>query len=196
MEARRADGAPGSGDERMLCALGGPARAHAWPVAAAVRPPALLSAQPSAEQDQQEVRRAADAATGSVAAPLPPAPCSRGKPHTPPGPRGPVECEGRWLRGRGLSSSMRLKARRGNSRAEANESRSVVSESFRPHGLFSPWNSPGQNTGVGSLCLLPGIFQTQGSNPGLSRCRQILYQLSHKSGKIRFYLLVVTRLFE
>lgn len=62
MEARRADGAavegaPGSGDERVLCALGGPARAHAWPVAAAVRPPALLSAQPSAEQEQQEVSK-------------------------------------------------------------------------------------------------------------------------------------------
>jgi len=31
----------------------------------------------------------------------------------------------------------------------------------------SPWNSPGQNTGVGSLSLLQGIFPTQGSNPGL-----------------------------
>ena len=44
----------------------------------------------------------------------------------------------------------------------------------------SPWNSPGQNTGVGSLCLLQRIFPTQGSNPGLPHCRQILYQLSHK----------------
>ena len=43
-----------------------------------------------------------------------------------------------------------------------------------------PWNSPGQNTGVGSLSLLQGIFPTQGSNPGLLRCKQILYQLSHK----------------
>ena len=45
---------------------------------------------------------------------------------------------------------------------------------------YSPWNSPGQNTGVGSLSLLQGIFPTQGSNPGLPHCRQILYQLSHK----------------
>ena len=45
------------------------------------------------------------------------------------------------------------------------ESRSVVSESLRPHGLHSPWNSPGQNTGVGSLPLLQGIFPTQGLNP-------------------------------
>ena len=49
-----------------------------------------------------------------------------------------------------------------------------------PHGLYSPWNSAGQNTGVGSLSLLQGIFLTQGSNPGLPHCRQILYQLSHK----------------
>ena len=44
----------------------------------------------------------------------------------------------------------------------------------------SPWNSPGQNTGMGSLSLLQGIFPTQGSNPGLPHCRQFLYQLSHR----------------
>ena len=44
----------------------------------------------------------------------------------------------------------------------------------------SPCNSLGQNTGVGSLSLLQGIFPTQGLNPGLLHCRQILYQLSHK----------------
>ena len=37
-----------------------------------------------------------------------------------------------------------------------------------------------KNTGVGSLSLLQGIFPTQGSNPSLPHCRQILYQLSHK----------------
>ena len=36
------------------------------------------------------------------------------------------------------------------------ESPSVVSNSLGSHGLYSPWNSPGQNTGVGSLSLLPG----------------------------------------
>ena len=51
-----------------------------------------------------------------------------------------------------------------------------MSDSLRPHGLYSPWNSPGQN----SLSLLQGIFPTQGSNPGLPRGRQILYHLSHK----------------
>ena len=51
---------------------------------------------------------------------------------------------------------------------------------FTTTGLYSPWNSPGQNTGVGSHSLLQGIFSTQGLNPGLLYCRQILYQLSHK----------------
>ena len=51
---------------------------------------------------------------------------------------------------------------------------------LQPHGLYSARNSPGQNTGVGSLSLLQGIFPTQGSNPGLPHCRRILYQLSHK----------------
>ena len=51
---------------------------------------------------------------------------------------------------------------------------------LQPHGLHSPWNSPGQNTGVGGLSLLQGIFPTQGSNPGLPHCRWILYQLSYQ----------------
>ena len=54
-----------------------------------------------------------------------------------------------------------------------------MSDSLQPHGLYSPWNSPGQNTGVGSLSLLQEIFPTQGSNPDLPHYRQILYQLSH-----------------
>ena len=60
------------------------------------------------------------------------------------------------------------------------ESHSVVSDSLRPLGLYSLWDFPGQNTGVGSLFLLQGIFPTQGLNPGIPHCRQILYQLSHK----------------
>ena len=60
------------------------------------------------------------------------------------------------------------------------ESHSVVSDSLRPHGLYSPWNSLGQNTGVGSLSLLQAIFPTKGSNSGLSHCRQSLHHLSHK----------------
>ena len=55
-----------------------------------------------------------------------------------------------------------------------------MSNSLQANGLYSPWNSPGQNTGVGSLSLLQGVFPTQGLNPGLPHCRQILYQLSHR----------------
>ena len=54
------------------------------------------------------------------------------------------------------------------------ESHLVVSNSFWPHGLYSPWNSPGQNTGVSSCSLLQGTLPTQGLNPGLPHCRQIL----------------------
>ena len=63
---------------------------------------------------------------------------------------------------------------------DTHESLSVVSNSLRPHGLDSPWNSPGQNTGVGSRSLLQGILYTQGSNAGLSLCSQIPHQLSHQ----------------
>ena len=52
-----------------------------------------------------------------------------------------------------------------------------MSYSLQLLGLNSPWNSPGQNTGVGSLSLLQGIFSTQGSHPDLPHCRLILYQL-------------------
>ena len=60
---------------------------------------------------------------------------------------------------------------------------------LRPHGLYSPWNSPGQNTGVGSLSLFQGVFPTQGSNPDLPHCGQIFTswttretQVSHTAG--------------
>ena len=54
-----------------------------------------------------------------------------------------------------------------------------MSDSLQPSGL-SALNSPGQNTGVGSLSILQGIFPTQGLNPGLPHCKRILSQLSHK----------------
>ena len=60
------------------------------------------------------------------------------------------------------------------------ESRSVMSNSLWLLQLYSPWNSPGQNTGVGSLSFLQGIFTIQGWNPGLLHWRMILYQLSHQ----------------
>ena len=64
--------------------------------------------------------------------------------------------------------------------AVKSESRSVLSDSLWSQGIYSPWNPPGRNTGVGSLSLLQGIFPTQGLNPGLSHSRRILYQLSQK----------------
>ena len=59
------------------------------------------------------------------------------------------------------------------------ESFSVVSDTLRTHGLYSPWTSPGQNTEVGNLSLLQGIFTTQGLNPGL------LKNLPANAGDIR-----------
>ena len=85
-----------------------------------------------------------------------------------------------------LSSYLKIKEKLSNSLQDfhnlavvISESHSVVSDSLWCYGLYGPWNSPGQNTGVGSLFLLQGIFPTQGSNPGLLYYRQILYQLSH-----------------
>ena len=62
---------------------------------------------------------------------------------------------------------------------------SVMSDSLQPLGLYPtrllcPWNFPGKNTGVGCHFLLQGIFPTQGLNPGLLHCRQMLYHLSHQ----------------
>ena len=82
----------------------------------------------------------------------------------------------KWIRGKNTRKIPLIQSE--------SESCSVVSDSLRPHGLYSPWNSPGQNTGVGSLSLLQGIFPTQGLNPSLPHSRQILYQLSHKGSPI------------
>ena len=70
-----------------------------------------------------------------------------------------------------------------------------MSESLLPHGLYSPWNSPGQNTGVGSLSLLQGIFPTQGSNPGLQHYRKqgkVGLKLGFLSGPLMVYLKVLS----
>ena len=63
-----------------------------------------------------------------------------------------------------------------------------MSDSLRPHGLYSPWDSPGQNIAVGSRSQ--GVFPTQGSIPGLPQCRWILYHLSHQ-GNLRILEWVV-----
>ena len=49
---------------------------------------------------------------------------------------------------------------------------------LQPARLLCPWNSPGKNTGLGCYTLLQEIFPTEGQNPRLLQCRQILYLLS------------------
>ena len=87
-----------------------------------------------------------------------------------------------WKMGKGqiLGEALHVRSKVGTMVKVISESRSVVSHSCDPRGPYSAWNSPGQNTAVGSLSLLQRIFPTQESNPGLPHCRRIRYQLSHK----------------
>ena len=59
-------------------------------------------------------------------------------------------------------------------------------------GLFCPWDSPGKNTAVGCHFLLQEIFSTQGLNPGLPHCRQILYCLSHQGSGLLLWKAVIS----
>ena len=75
---------------------------------------------------------------------------------------------------------------------EVKWSRSVLSDSLRscgqyPTRLLHPWDFPSKITGVGCHFLLQGIFPTQGSNPGLPHCRQMLYQLSHQETLVSWF---------
>ena len=69
-------------------------------------------------------------------------------------------------------------------------SRSVMSDSLQPYGLYSllgssvHGDSPGKNTGVGCHALLQGIFPTQGLNRGLPHHRQILHCLRHQGNPV------------
>ena len=65
------------------------------------------------------------------------------------------------------------------------ESHSVMSDPLQPRGLYSPWHSPGQNTGVGTLSLLQGTFPTQGSNRSLLLRQADSLPLSHQ-GNLTF----------
>jgi len=53
-----------------------------------------------------------------------------------------------------------------------------------PPGPSVHGDSPGKNTGVGCHVLLQGIFPTQGLNPGLPNCSQIVYHLSYQRSTI------------
>ena len=69
----------------------------------------------------------------------------------------------------------------------------LESESFSVMSDFvTPWNSLGQNTGVGSLSLLQGIFPTQELNQDLLHCRRILYPLSYQESPIPSKLLLTS----
>ena len=63
-------------------------------------------------------------------------------------------------------------------------SNSLQPQELQPIRLLCPWNSPGKNTGVGCHSLLKGVFPTQGSNPGLLHCKQILYSLRHQGSPL------------
>ena len=69
------------------------------------------------------------------------------------------------------------------------EDLSCCAQSLHSYSFLSdcatPWDSPGQNTEVGCLPLHQGIFPTQGWNPGLLYCRQVLYRLSHQGSPLK-----------
>ena len=95
-----------------------------------------------------------------------------------------------------MISKWHLEFRSTQTQPSESESHSVITDSLQPRGLYSPWNSLGQNRGVGSLSLLQGSFSTQGSNPNLLHCRQILYQLCYQgSPKVNMgaYIRIKTR---
>ena len=88
----------------------------------------------------------------------------------------------------GISTKRRGEKNITLSRKSESESRSTMSVSLQPHGLYRPQYSPGQSTGVGSLSLLQGIFSTQESKQGLLQL-QVDYLPTELSGKP----MVVTR---
>ena len=69
------------------------------------------------------------------------------------------------------------------------ESLSVVPVSLQLHGPYSPWNSPGQKTGVGCLFLLQGIFPTQELNPGSHIVGEFFTSWATREPNRRFILL-------
>ena len=76
----------------------------------------------------------------------------------------------------------------------------ITVDSLQPHGLqparlLHPWDFPGKNTGVGCHFLLQGIFPTQGQNPDLPHCRQIVYCLNHQ-GSLKRWRIMCSNKFE
>ena len=77
------------------------------------------------------------------------------------------------------------------------ETHLVVSYSFWSHGLFSPWNPPGQNTRVGSFSLLQGIFLTQGSVRGVCNfLDSVSSQQKHEATDVKAFWQMMSQLSE
>ena len=74
----------------------------------------------------------------------------------------------KWLSEEAVQTAEKRREVKGKEKGESESERhAVLSDSVTPCTIYRPWDSPGQNTGVGSLSLLQGIFPAQGSNPGL-----------------------------
>ena len=66
------------------------------------------------------------------------------------------------------------------------ESHSVMSDSLQPHGVYNPWNSPGQNPGEGDFSLFQGIFPIQEElGPPALQADSLPAELPEKSGPIK-----------
>ena len=93
----------------------------------------------------------------------------------------PMDRGARWATVHGVTKSWTRLSTHTHPKVDESESesRSVI-QSWRPHGLYRPWNLPGLNSGVGSLSLLQGIFPTQESNQGLLHFRWILSQMRYQ----------------
>ena len=85
---------------------------------------------------------------------------------------------------------------RGSSRTRGWTRVSLGPHGLQPTRLLCPWNSLGKNTGVGCHALLQRTFPTQGSNPGLLHCRQILYQLSYQGSPEGTYLNIIKAIYD
>ena len=74
--------------------------------------------------------------------------------------------------------------------SEVAQSCQTIRDPMDPIRLLCPWDFPGKNTGMRCHFLLQGIFPTEGLNPGLLHCRQLLYHLSHHAYSKSFGLIL------
>ena len=92
-------------------------------------------------------------------------------------------CHG-WKKKSWICSSLQFWDHRGQTFATWWKWKSLCGvQLFVTHGLYSPWNSPGQNTGVGRISLLQGISPTQGLNLHLLHWQVDSLPLSHQGSQ-------------